>query len=433
MTRLTTRTGQVCALAAFLASAAALPATGQTPTGAICTSIDEVIEIARRTSPEASIATANVDAQASVLDEVRAGGRPQVQAYARSFSGDSELSDTRLSNQAGLRVTQDLFDFSKRRLQADAARAEVRAAQAVVARARDETAHVAADAYLAYLHAEARQLALQSERDALSELAAALNDLSESGAVTADEVRDANARLAEVTAEMATLALTQEEALLSLEFEVGPVGVGACSVQNVRSLLTGSQYTSLNTARTVELALSNDPRIRQADALLEARDAEKEYEERSNLPTVRAIGALSYANDDLRDDWRLRDQVGLEFSIPLGTGGAKSARERGAVARRAAMQRERQLLIREIEREARLAAGAYEAGLGLTQARQAVVDDKLAQFELVSDAFDQGFRTLEDIVEVRTELSRAQLDLLQAEFAMFNAALRMRMLAGDTR
>lgn len=408
-------------------------AASQSPPTENCITIVEVIQLARQVSPQASIAAANVDVRNSRLGEVRAGGWPQFQTYGQTFSGDTELSGTRITNQLGLRATQDLFDFSKRRLQADAARAEVRAAKASVALAQHESALAAAEAYLGLLQAQSRQVPLIAEQTTLRELVTALSELLSSGAVTSDEVRGSNARLAIIEAQIASLRLSEEEALAALQFEVGQVNVQRCLVENLRDSLTGQRYSTLGLARTIDMALLANPRLRQLDALLDARDAEREYEKRSNFPTLRAVGTLSYASDDLRNDWHVRDQIGLEFSIPIGTGGAKPARIRGATARHAAVQRERQLLTREIEKEARLATGTYDAGVQLVATRQAVVEEKAAQLTLITEAFDQGFRTLRDLVEVRSELTRAEIDLLDAQFSMFHAALRLHLLiSADT-
>lgn len=217
----------------------AAPAWGQTQEAG-CIPFTTALSMAAAFSPDAQVELAQRDEALARLDELRAFAWPQVSLFGKSLAGDADLSDVRLANQVGVRLTQDVFDFSKRRLREEAAQYDLQSARLLVEASRDITALEAGSAYLDALKAREQRAALAEEVEVLGLLAGALEELSVKGEATADEALEANARVAGMRSQISQLELIESQAVVTVRLLAGLALFAPCPSPNLEGELAVS-------------------------------------------------------------------------------------------------------------------------------------------------------------------------------------------------
>lgn len=398
-----------------------------------CVSFATALQTAATFSPDAQIQLAQRDEAFARLDELRSAAWPQVSLFGRSLAGDADLSDAQLANQVGLRVTQDIFDFSKRQLQEEAAGYDLLSARQLAEASQDVAALQAGAAYLEALEAFEQRQALSGEIETLSLLSETLGELAASGGATADETLETNARLASARAQAAQLELLESQAKVAVRLLTGVRTLEPCLSPNLEAELAASPTRLAASEHVLQQAILNHPRVRAANNSISARTAEEGYEKRSWLPTLRGVGTYAYGQDDLARNWADRSSLGLEFSMPLFSSGGQSARESAAAARSSQALKARDLAVLEVEQQFRRAMQSYNLGAPQYDSRRKAAEFKRQQVTLLRQAYTDGARTLRELVEVQSELTANELASIANRYDLLSAALIIHVLAGDAR
>lgn len=404
------------------------------PAGATeCVPFATTLATAAAFSPDAQIELAQRDEALARLDELRATAWPQISMFGRSLAGDADLSDAQLANQVGLRLTQDIFDFSKRQLREEAAQYDLQSARLLVDASRDVAALEAGAAYLDALKAQEQREALTAEIEFLDLLSRTLQDLAANGQATADEVLETNARLSAARAQVSQLTFLERQATVATRLATGLSIFEPCPSPNLDGELAAS-YTRIAASDViVQQIIADHPRIRAASNAISARSAEQNYEKRAWLPTLRGVGTYAYGQSDGSNDWRERSSVGLEFSMPLFSGGGQTARESAAAARSRQASKARELAALEIEQQLRRAIQSYALGVEQFESRRQAADYKREQLALLRQGYDDRTRTLRELVEVQSELTANQLSAIASRYDLLAASLTIHVLSGDAR
>ena len=408
-------------------------AQAQPSPAADCMPFPTVLMTAAAFSPDAQIQLAERDEAFARLEELRSMAWPQVSLYGRSLAGDADLSDAQLANQMGLRVSQDLFDFSKRQFQEEAAGYDLLSARKLSEASQDVAALQAGGAYLEALQAREQREALAAEVELLTLLSRTLQELSATGGATADEVLETNARLAAARAQAAQLSLLEAQAKVAVRLLTGVRTLEICPSPNLHDELAASHARLAASEQVLRQAIVNHPRVAAANNAISARSADESFEKRAWLPTVRGVGTFAVGQDDLARNWGDRSSVGLEFSMPLFSGGGQAARENAAAARSGQAQKARDLAVLEVEQQFRRAMQSFDMGAAQYEGRRQAADYKREQVALLRDAYDDGARTLRELVEVQSEMTANELAAIGDHYALLGAALTVHVLAGDAR
>ena len=414
------------------AIALAAPAAAQTQEAG-CIPFTTALSMAAAFSPDAQVELAQRDEALARLDELRAFAWPQISLFGRSLAGDTDLADVRMANQVGVRLTQDVFDFSKRQLREEAAQYDLQSARLLVEASRDITALEAGSAYLDALKAREQNAALAEELTFLGMLARALQELSVKGEATADEALEANARLAAMQAQVSQLTLVEKQAILTTRLLTGLATLSPCSSPNLDGELAASHARLAASEGALQQAIMDHPRVRAAMHAVSARSADASFEKRAWLPTLRGVGTYAYGQDNGLSDWRDRSSFGLEFSMPIFSGGGQTAREGAASARARQAQKTKNVAALEIEQELRKAVQAFELGRAQLDTRRSAADYKRDQLKLLRQAYDERARTLRDLVEVQSEYTTNELSAIASRYEFLSTGLKLYVLSGDSR
>lgn len=429
---LRSRVACVAAVLNVVLSGGVAHAQPQPPAGE-CTAFATTLATAAAFSPDAQIELAQRDEALARLDELRSLAWPQVSMFGRSLAGDADLSDVQLANQVGLRLTQDIFDFSKRQLRQEAAQYDLESARLLVDASRDVAALETGAAYLDALKAREQRQALTAEIEFLGLLSKTLQDLAASGQATADEVLETNARLSAAKAQVSQLTFLEQQAIVTTRLLTGVKTFEPCPSPNLDGELAASYKRVAASDAALQQVIADHPRIRAANSAISARSAEQNYEKRAWLPTLRGVGTYAYGQTDGTNDWRERSSVGLEFSMPLFSGGGQTARESAAVARSRQASKGRELASLEIEQQLRRAIQSYALGTEQFTSRSQAADYKREQLNLLRQGYDNRTRTLRELVEVQSELTANQLSAIASRYDLLAASLTIHVLSGDAR
>lgn len=411
--------------------------------------LDLMDAYARAATHDATIAAAG--------DALRAGrekavqGRalllPQVQLGA-SLSQVSERSSTAdlpppLADAAGgsgsarvhelaLALKQPIVDAKaqadRRQLEQQTALAELRFADA-----RQALMQRVAEAYFQLLLADEALRVAQAEKAAMAlqrERAQARFDVGR-GRVT--ELHEAEARYDTVATREVSAASTL--ALRQAQFEA-LTGAPATGLATLRGGFVPAAPEPASAEAWQSRAVAGNTRVlaRQHELAIAGFEIDKyRLAARPTLDLVASVGRQGQSGGLpalAAPEGRRSAAVGLQFNLPLYTGGAIRSREREAIARRDQAGQE----LAEARRDARLQA--HDAYLAVTTgvSRVGALEQQLRSAQTALDATtlarDVGTRTELDVLDAQQRLYTARLDLAQARHDYLLGRVRLAGAAG---
>jgi len=131
------------------------------------------------------------------------------------------------------------------------------------------------------------------------------------------------------------------------------------------------------------------------------------------------------------DDTRDFDYIGVEFSVPIFTGGGTSSRVREAVYLHRAAREQLQRVTRETERQARDAYLGVISERSRVKALQQAVQSSRTALEATQAGFEVGTRTIVDVLNSQFSLYLAITNYYQSRYDYVLNALRLKQAAGN--
>lgn len=392
-----------------------------------CVPMDEAVAAGASRAPEVAAAEARLDAGEASLTEARALRRPQVSTFGRSQTGDTGLTSNRLENQAGLQVSQRIYDFGDSRLAIEQAEFDRVRLEYDVESQRSGAAYTVASAYLDALEAR-RLIAVISERQAyFARQQSAVESLFAQGSATRADRAQIAAQRAEAEADMLELQSSEERALARLGAYLDQ-RVEICEDDAPRRF-AGDRLDDIHTVdEAIDIALAANPDIGALRSAVRSQDARRERERRSRLPVINLVGIASYVYDDTREDWEARDSLGVDVSIPLYTGNSLGARVDRENAQLIAQESDLRALQRQMREQAEISFRRSISLRAQLARRETVAESQQAYFEAIAGEFEFGLGTLPDLVQARLDFERAQLDVVSLEFALMRQQLDLLLL-----
>lgn len=392
---------------------AAVIVLGGMTAAADAVTLKEAIAIATQSNPEIGQAIENREAIEFELRQARGLYLPTIDLEAsagvrrldtpnRRLDG---VSDDSLSGvEAGVVVTQKLFDFGARRAEVDRQAARVDGASL---RVLERSEYVALAVVQDYLEALLQSAILRAAQDNEGFHQSILGDIRESvdgGVLTDADRQQGEERL--FAARTRTLEAKEEFEAARIRFfkTLGVPLTGASRPSSVASALPATLDEALRLART------NNPRVRATIADVDAAHAMVDSARAAMGPEVLAEGRGRIGHDVDGQDGRTADlQARLVMRWNLYRGGIDTAREQEQI-RRASEQR---LVLHQVHRD-------LEETVRLSwdrRFRQAELAGALRKQATASDRLVASYREQFQVGQ------RSLLDVLSAQNARFNAAV----------
>lgn len=388
-------------------------------------------------------ARAQADGVAERLEQAKAQLRPNVSLGLTRYKND--LAQTQ-PNVLGQSVTNDLQYYSHSQtlqlrqplyrpaltLGVDVASAQVDDGQAVLAREVQNTGVRVVESYLQVLLAQDREALLRVQYQlTLKQLDSARKRL-EAGQGIRTDVDEAQARLDLLDAQLLEAGQSRQTALLQLRMLTQQPLTG------VRPLQVGSPAPGRFDAQTPDVwmakALAGSPEIRALQARVEAAKLDVQRMEAGHKPTLDAVIQVNRSGSEnvtSPNSSYLNRQIGLQFNMPLYSGGGQQSAVRQALAEQVRLQESLEALRRDLEvRVQREWRGVTEGALRASAMERAVASADQVVVS-VRRSFDAGFRTVLDVLNAEQQAQQARRDLSEARLTYVASRLRLLSLAGD--
>ncbi len=313
----------------------------------------------------------------------------------------------------------------------DRARARLAESEAGEQEARHQVALRVAEAWFELLLADelARQVRAQIASHE-AQLAASRRGL-ERGEGTRTDIDEAQARLDLDAAQALQAAQMRTRALQRLRQLTGrPAG-------SPGALVMGGPADGLPDVGVLEdwfvRAERASPELRALQARVEQAEAAVATSRARSRPTLDLVAQVSQGQRESinnLDELNRNVSLGLQFSMPLYTGGSLQAAERQSVAER--VRAEELLAAQRLDLRLRLQdqfRGVVE-GAARARAMQQLVRSATQALQSARQSVRAGARSLVDVLDAEQRVATAQRELAQAGHDTLLAALRLEALAG---
>lgn len=365
-------------------------------------------------------------AWAGVLPQVEASASYGISDYTRDFGLQSSISDQDEHTRYDLSLSQVVYSRKAFKEIERAKAGEKLAAEELVGREL-EIGYSAIEAFLRAQMLHEQIAIVEDERKSHERRLDQLENMLSRGFATRADTLDAQARIDEVSAELAGLRHNYRAAIKNLEavagIRVGEQGLKPASGEawrNTPSLLEKSWE---------KLAAENSTLIRQAKGQLDLAEATRKAESADHWPEL-FLNARYTDNDTFATDLRQETRVELQLKVPLYSGGSTSSRVRQATqsmyAAEYAVKDSDNMVSVEVSRITEELQGSY------VQIQALITAEKSARAAL--DAAEKGFiggvRSLNDLLDSRTRLSGIRNNITEAVFSNIILQFELREVAG---
>jgi len=407
-------------------------------TGAQAQSLVEVYDLARGYDATFLAARSQYDANLAKAEQAKAGVRPQAALGAganwnnRESSADS-LDSTYNSQNLTLSGSQPLYRPSNRasaqqgELSVDVARAQLQAAeQDLIVRTTQ--------AYFDVLAAEDTMTFVQAQKAAVAEQLAAAKRNFEVGTTTVTDSREAQARYDLVIAQEIAAENDLRVKKLALDQLVGKSGVSP------RPLATPVALPPLQPADPqawVQQAESGHPSVVQASKGLEIAQLETRKAEAGRLPTLDLVGQYQVARAPSGSSsipGYVRNNtatVGLQFNLPLYTGGAVQNRIKETLALEDKARTDLEGAKRAVTQATRSAYLEVLSGQSQVKALEAAEASSQSSLDANKLGYQVGVRINIDVLNAQSQLYQTKRDLAVARYNVLIGGLRLKQASGQ--
>jgi outer membrane protein len=341
------------------------------------------------------------------------------------------------TRQWGVNLRQNVFSWSNW-VALKAAAKEVAQAEATYQAAEQQLVLRVSQAYFNVLAAEAGLEANQTSLEAISRQLDQANKRFEVGLIAITDVEDAKAArdtaAAAVIAAKRTLA-TSEDQLQEITGQKYDRLAKPGTDMPLRSPEPADQ------GRWVEISLQQNLSLISSRLSADIARDNVRAAFGGHLPTLDVVAGRSYQNQGVNesfagqpfgyDTYFNERQLGLQFTLPLFSGGATQSKVRQTqyqwiAAKEAVVQSSR-----ATERQARDAYLGVISGIARVQALRQAVESNHTAVRATEAGYDVGTRTSVDVLNARRLLVQAETDYANSRYDYIVSVLQLRLAAGN--
>lgn len=188
--------------------------------------------------------------------------------------------------------------------------------------------------------------------------------------------------------------------------------------------------------------LANSQNLALVSSRLDEKLARDEISFRRNghYPTLELVASTGNTNNEREQNFGVGfldsdsdfdgDTIGIQFSVPLFSGGSTSSRVREAVYLHRAAREQLQRVTRETERRTRDAYLGVLSEKSRVEALEQAVESSRTALEATQAGFDVGTRTIVDVLNSQFTLYRSITLFYQARYDYLMNVLRLKQAAG---
>lgn len=405
-------------------------------TGAQAQSLVELYEAARGFDATYLSARSQFDASQAKAAQARAGLLPQAGLaaaanWARRDSSAAALEGTSNSQSVALSASQPLYRPANQ-LVNDQAQLSIDIAKAQLETAEQDLIVRTTQAYFDVLAAEDTLTFVKAQKTAVSEQLAAAKRNFEVGTTTVTDSREAQARFDLVLAQEIAAENDLRVKKLALDQLVGKAGVAPKPLAAPVAL---PALTPADPQAWVAQAETRHPAVLQATKGLEIAQLETRKAETGHQPTLDLVGQYQVARapttgfpNNVRTNTA---SVGLQFNMPLYTGGAVQNRIKETLALEEKARTDLQAAQRGVSQATRAAYFGVLSGQGQVKALEAAEASSQSALDANKLGYQVGVRINIDVLNAQSQLFQTKRDLAVARYNVLLGGLRLKQASGQ--
>jgi outer membrane protein len=350
--------------------------------------------------------------------------------YGKVIPGLTTGTITYGSYGAGLNLTQPIYRQQNNVIYEQAGIQVTQAESALVLAGQDLMIRVA-QAYFDVLVAQYQLVNVQAQKSATSEQLAQAKRNFEVGTATITDTYDAQARYDLIVAREIAATNDIQVKIHALQQIIGRL---PGPLNTVVGPVTLNAPEPNDMERWVEAAYANSLQVKIAKYNLDIAIKEVDKNRYATYPTLDAVAGATYnyqGDSTLGTSQGVRSGVvGLQFAIPIYSGGSLSSRVREAIANRTKAEQDLEAARRTVAQAVRQSFIAVNTGLSEIKAlQQAVASNKLS-VEATKLGQEVGVRTQVDVLNALGLLFDAQFNLVNAYDVAILAQLKLKANVG---
>lgn len=384
-------------------------------------------------------ARSQFDANLAKAEQAQAGLRPQV-----GLGGDATWSNrdvlqggsnsTSNAQNVTLSASQPLYrpanSASARQgeLSIDLAKAQLQSAE------QDLIVRIT-QAYFDVLAAQDSLGSVQALKASVTQQLAAAKRRFEVGSATIIDTREAQAQFDRVTAQEIAADNDLRVKKLALDQLVGKANVSPKPL--ARSVALPSPVPA-DVTQWVSQATEQHPAVIQANTGLAVAQLETDKAQAGNKPTVDLFGRYNMGRSPSTSVPGAYTRantatVGVQFNMPLYTGGATQNRIKETLALEDKARNDIEAAKRTVAQATRTAYFGIISGLGQVKALEAAETSSQSAVDANKLGYDVGAGTSIDVLNAQSQLFQVKRDLAQARYNVLIAHLRLKQASGQLK
>lgn len=397
-------------------------------------SLNDIIVSAYEHHPQLRSFRARLQGTKEILNEARAASLPQL-----ALTGSANISERDALLQNGtsfdqsteprtlaLRLNQTLYTGGRRKLLRQGALLSVQSEQSRYEAISTNIASEIISDYMALLSAQREFEILTESVEGLVKLEEVVTARKGAGDATRTDLAQAVSRLAssraQRTAAQAELALARDRLLSKTGF----------LVENPVLPEQATQPLALPYEEIIDLARERNPNIQASRYDEKSALVNLQSERRKFLPTVTLQAAAITVRDSSPTIARDDDfNVGINFSLPIYSGGSGSSQTRRALANYNSSRFNTENIIREIDLQINQLWSRLKSGEAVIAAQLSNVAANAEALEGITRGEEVGLASIQDILDAQENKLQAELALHRAQFQQYTALLLLRLYTGE--
>jgi outer membrane protein len=405
-------------------------------TAAQAQNLQSLFEAARAYDAGFLAAQAQFEADRARAEQARAGVLPSAglrggASWTHTDSSAPSQERTTNGQQLTLEARQPLYRPSNQLALAQAQKS-LDIAQARLQSAEQELIVRTAQAYFDVLAAQDTLAFVQAQKAAVSQQRAAAQRNFEVGSATITDTREAQARLDLVEAQ--EIAAANELRIKQLALDQL---VGRANTQPWRLVATATlpAPTPADPEAWVARATAEHPQVRQARIGLEIAQLESRKAQAAQGPTLDAVAEYQLARGAAPGvpPVYVRNRnatVGVQFNLPLYTGGAVRNRIAETIALETRARNDLEAAERGIAQATRSAYFGVQSGMGQVRALQAAEASSQSALDANQLGYQVGVRINIDVLNAQSQLFQTKASLARARYDVLVGGLRLKQASG---
>ncbi|WP_456267976.1 TolC family outer membrane protein [Kushneria sp. AK178] len=337
--------------------------------------------------------------------------------------GDNHYTDTSVQVQA----TQALFDATNW-YQLEASKRQT-AQEALNLRAdRQQLLYNVAQAYFDVLRAKEQLDTLRAEEQAIERQLEQVRQQFDVGIVAATDVYEAQASY-----DLTRSQRISQESTLQVNFEALEqlTGKQYPSIDGLADDMPIERPTPASQQAWVEMASSRNLDLLAARAGVDVARANLDTSRSGHLPTLSAFANYSYGDSSQNlSGHNERNQLGLEATVPIYTGGSTSAQVRQSTYSLEQTQYQQESQLRTAVQQVRSYYSRALNNVLSVQAQQRSIESNRSALEATRNGYEVGTRNIVDVLQAQQNLFTAISNYADARYDYVLNMLSLRQEAG---